>query len=183
MSKSYIIGVSGASAAYQLPLYIARLREHTQAKITAIVSDSATNFVPTAVLRPFTDRLIRCKDVSLDRPYHILVSPVEAHMLLVPASAGRIARMAAGLCLDVLDEVLLLNYGRVHVFPSMNSRMWRSAPTQRNIQTLINDGNHVHVHTGHAIELASGSEVEAPTLPPMSEWLSLIAHIEEQDAS
>ena len=84
----------------------------------------------------------------------------EAELIVVaPATADLIARMANGLANDLATAVLLATRARILIAPAMNPAMWGHRATKRNLETLTGDG--VHVVGPNAGEMAESNEAGA----------------------
>jgi len=92
-----------------------------------------------------------------DVPNHIWMAMQTVAILVYPASAGFIGKMANGLAIDVASTTLLAAYGiPTMVAPSMNPQMWKNPLVQRNIKTLEENGLRI-AHTDDGIAPAVDS--------------------------
>ena len=103
---------------------------------------------------------------------HIQLSRAADFVLVCPATADLVAKMAAGLADDLATTLLLATDKPVVVAPAMNVRMWQHAATARNVQQLIADG--VKVIDPAEGEMACGEfgPGRLPEPQAIMEWLS-----------
>ncbi|MCW5696053.1 MAG: bifunctional phosphopantothenoylcysteine decarboxylase/phosphopantothenate--cysteine ligase CoaBC [Bauldia sp.] len=142
--KRILLVVSGGIAAYKALELIRRLRERG-ASVRAVMTAAAQAFVtPLSVGaltggRVFTDLLDREDEHDVG---HIRLARECDLVLIAPATADLLARMAQGLAGDLATTVLLATDRPVLAAPAMNPRMWAHPATQRNLATLHADGVH-----------------------------------------
>jgi phosphopantothenoylcysteine decarboxylase/phosphopantothenate--cysteine ligase len=142
--KSILLIISGGIAAYKTLDLIRRLRERG-ASVRAVLTKAAQEFVtPLSVSvlcgsKAFTD-LFDLKDEC--EIGHIRLSREADLIIVAPATANILARMANGLGNDLATTVLLAADKPILTAPAMNWKMWENPATQRNIAQLGNDGVH-----------------------------------------
>ena len=140
--KRILLIVGGGIAAYKSLELVRRLKERG-ASVRAIVTKGGAEFVTPlsfSVLtedKAFTD-LFDLKDEA--EIGHIQLSRQADIIVVAPATADLIAKMANGHADDLASTVLLATDKRVLLAPAMNVRMWRHPATERNIATLRGDG-------------------------------------------
>jgi phosphopantothenoylcysteine decarboxylase/phosphopantothenate--cysteine ligase len=136
--KNILLIISGGIAAYKSLELIRRLRERG-AGVRAVMTKAAHEFVtPLSISaltgeKVFTDLFSLTDEAEMG---HIQLSRSADLLVVVPASADLLARMAVGRADDLASTVLLATDTPVLVAPSMNVRMWQHPATQANIQTL-----------------------------------------------
>ncbi len=172
--KHILLIISGGIAAYKSLDLIRRLKERGAGVRCVLTAGGAQFVTPLSVAALSEDAvfqdLFSLKDES--EMGHIRLSR-EADMLVVaPASADLMAKMAAGLAGDLASTILLATDKPVLIAPAMNTRMWEHPATQRNLRTLLDDGV-TAIGPGQG-DLACG-EVGAGR---MSEPLEIVAAIE-----
>ena len=135
--------ITGGIAAYKTPELVRRLREQGM-RVTCVVTQAAQQFVTPLALSavseaPVYDDLWDLRD---ERDMgHIRLSREADTILIAPASADFIAKVALGLA-DDLGSALLLAADKPALFaPAMNHRMWHNPATQRNVERLRQDGH------------------------------------------
>ncbi|HSB73363.1 MAG TPA: bifunctional phosphopantothenoylcysteine decarboxylase/phosphopantothenate--cysteine ligase CoaBC [Candidatus Methylomirabilis sp.] len=154
--KRILLGVTGSIAAYKA---VELLREFVKrgAEVQVVMTEAAAKFVA-----PLTFETLSRQPVLLDMfslAYDSKIGHIEATqradvLLVAPATARTIARMALGLADDFLSCIFLASRCPVLVAPAMDSDMYRHAAVRQNLATLRGRGVHV-VEAGHG-ELASG---------------------------
>lgn len=143
--KSILLIIGGGIAAYKSLDLIRRARERG-ARVRAVLTESAQQFVtPLSVStlceeKAFTD-LFDLKDET--EIGHIQLSREADIIIIAPATANLLARMANGLADDLATSVLLAANRPILVAPAMNWKMWENPATQRNLAQLSADGVHV----------------------------------------
>ncbi|MFD1744719.1 bifunctional phosphopantothenoylcysteine decarboxylase/phosphopantothenate--cysteine ligase CoaBC [Rhizobium helianthi] len=142
--KHILLIISGGIAAYKSLDLIRRLRERG-ASVRPILSQAAQEFItPLAVgalsaSHVYTDLFSREDEQDVG---HIRLARECDLVLVAPATADLMAKMAHGLANDLPSAVLLATDKPVLVAPAMNPKMWEAAPTRRNTETLRQDGIH-----------------------------------------
>ncbi len=173
--RSILLVIAGGIAAYKSLDLIRRLRERGFA-VRAVMTRGGREFVtPLAVGaltggRVFTELFDREDEQDVG---HIRLAREAALIVVAPATADILARMAAGLADDLATAVLLAADAPVLVAPAMNPVMWAHAATQRNVARLRADG--IHVVGPNAGEMAEAGEAGVGR---MAEPLEIVAAIE-----
>lgn len=140
--KNVLLIISGGIAAYKSLDLIRRLKERG-AKVTPVMTKGAQEFVtPLAVgalsaTHVFTELFSRQDEQDVG---HIRLARDCDLVLVAPATADLMAKMANGLADDLASTVLLATDRDVLVAPAMNPKMWLAKATRRNIETLKADG-------------------------------------------
>jgi phosphopantothenoylcysteine decarboxylase/phosphopantothenate--cysteine ligase len=141
MSRILLI-VGGGIAAYKAAELIRMLRKEGHS-VTPVLTEGGSHFVTPMSLAalaesPVYTSLWDLKDEA--EMGHIQLSRAADLVLVCPATADLIARMAAGIANDLATTLLLATDKPVVVAPAMNVRMWQHAATSRNIEQLKTDG-------------------------------------------
>jgi phosphopantothenoylcysteine decarboxylase / phosphopantothenate---cysteine ligase len=134
--------ISGGIAAYKSLELIRRLRDRG-ATVQVVMTSAARQFISplsaaTLSGQPVRDELFSLTDEAAIG--HIELSRASDLVVVAPASAHILARMAAGLADDMATTVLLATDKRVLAAPAMNVRMWQHPATRRNLDRLKDDG-------------------------------------------
>jgi phosphopantothenoylcysteine decarboxylase / phosphopantothenate---cysteine ligase len=134
--------VTGGIAAYKSLELIRRLRDRG-ATVRVVMTSAAREFISplsaaTLSGQPVRDELFSLSDEAAIG--HIELSRAADLVVIAPASANILARMAAGLADDLATTLLLATDKRVLVAPAMNVRMWLHPATRRNLDRLKDDG-------------------------------------------
>jgi len=134
--------VSGGIAAYKA-LELVRLLRRDGIAVRAVMTKSAEKFVTPLSLGVLTEDHVYGDmfDLKEEREIgHIQLSRAADFLLVCPATADLLAKMAAGIADDLATTLLLATDKPVVVAPAMNVRMWLHAATRRNVQQLVDDG-------------------------------------------
>ncbi len=141
--RRVLLAVSGGVAAYK-SAFLARLLVETGADVKVILTESAHEFIGPQTFaaitgsRPFSD-LFGADSVS---PHTELARWADL-IVVAPATAATMSKVANGLSVDLLSATLLASKAPVLMAPAMHTEMWEHPATQRNIETLVSDGYHV----------------------------------------
>lgn len=138
------LGVSGGIAAYKA-VEVMRLLQKEGCDVSVAMTRHATEFVQPLTFRALTDKHVIVDDYDPANPdpiAHINFSQSIDLLLIVPATANIIAKFANGVADDFLSSTYLACTAPVMIAPAMNTTMWESAATQRNIERLKADGVH-----------------------------------------
>ena len=169
--RRVVLGVSGGIASYKSCLLARRLTE-AGARVDVVLTRSAAEFVGPVTFEALTGRPVL---TSLWEPGRALAHvrlPQDAQLVIVaPATAHLLARMAQGLADDVLTTLLLARTAPVLVAPAMNDEMYARPETQANLERLRARGVAV---VGPEV----GALAEGPSERPgrMSEPETILAH-------
>ena len=140
--KHILLIIGGGIAAFKSLDLIRRLRERG-ATVTPVLTRAGEEFVtPLSVSALAVQRLYRdLFDLGDEAEMgHIQLSRVADLVVVAPATADLMAKMAGGLANDLASTLLLATDTPVMIAPAMNVRMWEHAATQRNLATLRGDG-------------------------------------------
>ncbi len=141
-AKQVLLIVSGGIAAIKIPDLIRRIREQG-ARVRCVLTKGGEQFVTPLSLAALSEDKVYGDLFSLTDEHemgHINLSRDADVLMVAPASADLIAKMAAGLADDLASTVLLATDKPVICVPSMNVRMWEHAATQANVATLKQRG-------------------------------------------
>lgn len=142
LPQRILLGVTGGIAAYKSAELVRRLRERG-AEVQVVMTESATAFITPLTLQALSGRAVR---TSLMDPQaeaamsHIELARWADCILIAPASADFIARLAHGLADDLLSTVCLASEAPLVVAPAMNRVMWQHPATQANCAVLAARG-------------------------------------------
>lgn len=171
-----LLGITGSIAAYKTPELVRALCKDGHA-VHVILSESAKQFVTPLTLQTVSGHPVRSELFSLtdeEAISHIALADQASLVLVAPATANCIAKVAHGLCDDLLSTVLCATRAPVVVCPAMNVNMWKNPITQENVRRLQDHGYHIMPPaTG---ELACGWEGEG-RLPEMAAIAKTVAQL------
>lgn len=136
--KTVVLGVTGSIAAYKIA-NLASMLVKQQAEVHVLMTENATNFINPITFETLTNH--KCLVETFDRNFQFHVAHVslaqQADVLLIaPASANIIAKLAHGIADDMLSTTALACQAPIIVSPAMNTRMYENPITQDNIETL-----------------------------------------------
>ncbi len=140
--KRILLIVGGGIAAYK-SLELVRLLRRGGYEVRAVLTDAGAQFVTPLSLAALTENAVYTDLFSLKDETemgHIQLSRQADLVVVCPATADLLARMAAGLANDLATTLLLATDKPVLAAPAMNVRMWRHAATVRNVARLRADG-------------------------------------------
>ena len=140
--KRILLIVGGGIAAYKSLELVRRLKERG-ASVRAILTRGGAEFITPLSLSVLTEEKAHIELFDLKDEAeigHIQLSREADLIVVAPATADLLAKMAHGLASDLASTVLLATDKRVLAAPAMNVRMWQHAATQRNLATLKSDG-------------------------------------------
>ncbi len=140
--RNIILGVSGSIAAYKV-VQVARDLTQAGAQVDVLMTEGATRFVTPLTFQTLTRRPVITdlwQDWTEDAQGHISLGEQAELMLVAPASAQTIARLALGLADDMLSLTALATYAPLVIAPAMNYHMWEHPATQAHVRTLEERG-------------------------------------------
>lgn len=154
--KNIVLGVTGGIAAYKSAELVRRLKEQG-ANVRVIMTEGGKAFITPLTLQavsanPVSDSLL---DPAAEAAMgHIELAKWADLVLIAPATANTIARIATGMADDLLATTCLATSAPIAIAPAMNQQMWHAMATQNNINILAN--RHVQVWGPGAGEQACG---------------------------
>ena len=140
--KRLVLGVTGGIAAYKAA-ELARLFVKDGAEVHAVLTRSGAQFVTPVTFQALTGKLAWCDQWDARMPdnmAHIELSRAADAIVVAPASADFLAKLAHGLADDLLSTLCLARDCPLIVAPAMNRQMWENPATQRNKSQLLQDG-------------------------------------------
>ncbi|MEJ2127776.1 MAG: bifunctional phosphopantothenoylcysteine decarboxylase/phosphopantothenate--cysteine ligase CoaBC [Woeseiaceae bacterium] len=137
-----VLGITGGIAAYKTPELVRRLRDRG-ADVQIVMTASAREFVTETALQAVSSRPVR--DNLWDKEAEASMSHIELArwadvVLVAPATAEIMARLASGAAADLLTTLCLATEAPVAIAPAMNHVMWNNAAVQANRKTLEERG-------------------------------------------
>ena len=174
-NKNIVLGVSGGIAAYK-SVELLRLLQKQGARVGVIMTENAKWFVGPTTFEALTGQPV-CSDLFRDKGgntiSHIQWAEQADAVVIAPATANIIAKMAHGIADDALSTFLLAVTAPVVVCPAMNTHMYDNPATRRNLEILKTDGRYI-VDPASG-ELACGA-TGAGRLPECEVILDRIVH-------
>jgi len=136
--KSVVLGVTGSIAAYKSADIIRRLIDE-KSVVTVIMTKEAEAFITPLTLETLSGNKVY-KDMFGERQYcdvgHVSLAEEASLILVAPATANIIAKIAAGICDDLLSATVCATGAPVLIAPAMNEKMYSNKITQGNIHKL-----------------------------------------------
>ncbi len=141
--REVILGVGGGIAAYKSCDLLRRLRD-LGFGVTVVPTPSSLNFVGSATWEALSGRKVTTEVFeSVEEVRHISLAKKSNFIIIAPATADLIARIAAGRADDLLTNVILASNSPVLIVPAMHPEMWSDAATEANVATLRSRGYYV----------------------------------------
>lgn len=171
-NKKILLGVTGSIAAYKAAV-LTRLLVKAGAEVKIVMTAAAKDFVTPLSLSTLSKNPVLADLAENDSwSNHVMLGRWADVMLIAPLSCNTLAKMATGLCDNLLMAVYLSATCPVVVAPAMDEDMWHHGTTKKNLDILSSFGNHViPVENG---ELASGLAGEGRMAEPevIVSWLT-----------
>lgn len=139
-NKTILLGVSGGIAAYKA-CDLASMLRRAGADVHAVMTPNAREFVTQLSLTTMTRNQAHCEQFGQSdnwRPEHIELAKKADLILIAPATADIIGKLANGICDDLLTTMVLASQAKVVLAPAMNPTMLAHPATQRNLEILEN---------------------------------------------
>ncbi len=145
-AKRILLGISGGIAAYKSADLVRRLKERG-AEVRVILTDAAQQFITPLTLQAVSGNPVSTS--MLDPAAEAAMGHIElakwANLIVVaPASADVIAKLAHGMANDLLTTCVLASAAPVAVAPAMNQQMYNNIATQQNLATLKKHKFHIY---------------------------------------
>jgi phosphopantothenoylcysteine decarboxylase / phosphopantothenate---cysteine ligase len=142
-ARRIVLGITGGIAAYKAA-ELCRLLVKSGATVRVVMTDAATRFITPLTLQTLSGAPVSHDlfDSSSEAEIGHIRLADEADLLIVaPATADAIARLAAGMANDLLTAVVLATRAPVLLAPAMNVNMWENPLTQANLERLLGPGS------------------------------------------
>lgn len=139
--KTVLIGITGGIAAYKICELI-RMFKRRNANVRVICTPNALNFVTKLTLQNLSQNEVGIEEFEIPdfKPEHISYADEADIMVIAPATANTIAKIANGICDNLLTSVVSAFKKPVIIAPAMNCNMWENPIIQENIQKLYKYG-------------------------------------------
>lgn len=169
-----ILGVGGGIAAYKSCDLLRRLQERNY-EVTVVPTPSALNFVGTATWEALSGKKVTTQVwESVDEVRHVRLAAENDLIIISPATADLIARVAMGRADDLLTNLVLASNAIKILIPAMHPNMWNNQATVANIALLQERGFQVMLP---ATGRLTGTDIGIGRLPETSEILSYLASV------
>jgi phosphopantothenoylcysteine decarboxylase / phosphopantothenate---cysteine ligase len=156
--RTVALCVTGSVAAYKAAM-LARLFVKAGARVLPVMTTSASRFIGPVTLAAITGEAVATDmwDASFAGEMHVRIADQADLVVIVPATADVLARLATGRADDLVTALALVARGPVLAAPAMHPRMWDHPATKRNVAELAAQGRVTLVGPIHG-EVASGDE-------------------------
>lgn len=144
-NKNIILAVTGGIAAYKSAILVRRLKDFGF-NVRVVMTHGAQAFITPLTFQALSGNPVHTELLDTEAEAgmgHIELARWADLVLVAPASCDTLAKFAAGLADDLLSTLYLATKVPVWVAPAMNQQMWAAKATQRNLNTLVEDGVHV----------------------------------------
>lgn len=144
-TKNIILAVTGGIAAYKSAILLRRLKDYGF-DVRVVMTEGAQAFIQPLTFQALSGHPVHTEllDPAAEAGMgHIELARWADLVLVAPATCDSLAKFAAGLADDLLSTLYLATKAPVWVAPAMNQQMWAAKATQRNLNTLVEDGVHV----------------------------------------
>jgi phosphopantothenoylcysteine decarboxylase/phosphopantothenate--cysteine ligase len=139
-SREIVLGIGGGIAAYKSADLLRRLKDRGYL-VTVVPTPSSLNFVGAATWEALSGRTVTTQVwEKVEEVRHISLAQKATSVLIAPATADLIARMAMGRADDLLTNIILATKAPIFVVPAMHPQMWLNASTQENVAVLRGRG-------------------------------------------
>ena len=141
-NREVIIAVTGGIAAYKVADVVSKLVQ-AGAGVSVVMTDSAQRFVTPLTFQALSARPVRTSTWELQDssdPQHISLTERADLLLVAPATANILAKVAHGICDDLVSLMISAAACPVVFAPAMNNRMWDNPITQENVARLKSHG-------------------------------------------
>jgi phosphopantothenoylcysteine decarboxylase/phosphopantothenate--cysteine ligase len=171
--KTILLGITGGISAYKVSDVASKLCQ-SGADVDVVMTESATRFITPLTLQSITGRQVYTdmwKPVPEFKACHVALASAADLILIAPATANTIAKLACGLADDLLSCTVLATRAPVIISPAMNDNMFHNPVTQENIAKLRERG-FVIIEPGYG-HLLSG-KIGQGRLPETAEIIDII---------
>ena len=144
-NKNIILAVTGGIAAYKSAILVRRLKDYGF-NVRVVMTQGAQAFITPLTFQALSGNPVHTELLDTEAEAgmgHIELARWADLVLIAPASCDTLAKFACGLADDLLSTLYLATKAPVWVAPAMNQQMWAAKATQRNLNTLVEDGVHV----------------------------------------
>lgn len=181
--KTIVIGVCGGIAVYKVADLVSKLAQKGY-NIEVIMTEAAQQLVAPLTFRTLSGNPVRTamfREHAGENVEHIALADRADLMVVVPATANMLGKVAGGIADDLLSTTIMAADCPVIFFPAMNVRMWENTITQENISRLRCHGyDVVEPDQGH---LACGTSGKGRLLPVAEIEAKIIASLETEHAT
>ncbi len=142
--KKVLVGVTGSIAAYKAAILVSRLKGEG-AEVFVVMTPNATHFIAPLTLRTLSGRNVYVEmfpPSSEEVAEHVWLGETADVVVVAPATANIIGKVAAGIADDMLSTVIMAAQGPVLFAPAMHASMYQNPVVQENVDRLKKMGYH-----------------------------------------
>ncbi|STX27877.1 DNA/pantothenate metabolism flavoprotein [Legionella beliardensis] len=153
INKKILLGICGGIAAFK-SAYLIRELTRLGAEVRVVMTDSAQQFMTPLTLQALSGHEVRTElfDSQAERAMgHIELARWADYLIIAPASANCLAKLAHGLADDLLSTLYLVIEAPVFICPAMNQSMWKHQATQENFK-ILKDRGHLFIGPDEGIQ-------------------------------
>ena len=165
-NKNIVVGISGGIAAYKSAILV-RILIKAGANVRVCMTEAATKFITPLTFQALSGNPVHTNllDSSAEAAMgHIELARWADRIIIAPASADIMARLAQGMANDLLSTLCLATEAPIYLAPSMNRIMWKNAATQANLDILLQ--RHIKILGPNEGDQACGETGEGRMLEP-----------------
>jgi len=142
--KSILIGITGGIAAYKVCELI-RMYKRNNANVRVVCTPNALNFVTKLTLQNLSQNEVGVEEFNVEsyKPEHISYADEADIMVIAPATANTIGKIANGICDNLLTSIVCAFQKPIIICPAMNCGMWENSFVQNNLKNLKSKGFHI----------------------------------------
>ena len=144
-NKRILLGITGGIAAYKCA-ELTRLLVKAGAEVRVGMTRAATEFITPLTMQALSGQRVHLNLLDSDAEAamgHIELARWADLMLIAPATADFIARIAQGQADDILSTIVLATSAKIAIAPAMNQAMWANDSTMTNLNVLVDRGYHI----------------------------------------
>jgi phosphopantothenoylcysteine synthetase/decarboxylase len=147
--KNILLGLTGSISVSNIFPYIAEIQSNFSWRMHIMMTPAAQTFIPASTLIHNIDGevFINLNEKGQFKMPHIELTHWADAIIILPASANTIAKVANGFAQDIVSATVLAAECPTIFFPSMYVGMWSKKSVQRNVQTIREDGYIVYPHS------------------------------------
>lgn len=144
LNKTVLIGITGGIAAYKI-CELVRMYKRSNFDVKVILTPNALNFVTELTMATLSDNKVYTDnfDIKEYKPEHISLCDEGDILVIAPASANTISKLANGICDNLLTSVACAFDKPILIAPAMNTNMWNNKFVQSNLKRLKQSGYHI----------------------------------------
>lgn len=137
------LAISGGIAAYKMPEFVRQFKKNDYS-VTCVLSQSAEKFVSATALEVVSEqRVFKQSDQFNSHSFHLSIAKSCDVLLVAPATANTIAKIAYGIADSLLTSLVLSFQGSIIIAPAMHTEMWENEATKENVKRIKNRGIYI----------------------------------------